>query len=382
MKNLIVRLAVLLALGSISLFAQNLVGTWQGLMLRSETPGDTLRVVFKISANDAGTLSGTMYSIDQGGQAPAPDITVKGASVKITMPSIGAMYQGTIGGDGNSITGKWNGIKTVGANPLTLNLTRATAETAWKIPEPPPPPKMMPRDAHPVFEVASVKPTADPSAPMRGMRLQGRQFTVTNLSVHDLMIFAWGIHPRQLIGGPDWIDKDRFDVLAKPDVEGQPSIRQARELFQKLLADRFALKFHNEKRELSIYTVVVAKGGTKFTKSESDPDTDPNMFMYGPGQFIAKNAFVSDFAGFLQQGLVDRPVIDQTGLTGRYDFGLVWRPEPNRQGAGEAPAAPSDRDAFPDIFGAVEQQLGLKLEATRMPTDVIVIDHLDKPSEN
>jgi uncharacterized protein (TIGR03435 family) len=380
MKKFAVRIAALVVLQSGALLAQNLAGTWQGLMLRSQAPGDTLRVVFKISTNDAGTFVGTMYSIDQGGQAPAPDITLKGTAVKITMPSIGAMYTGTMSPDGNSITGKWNGTKTVGANPLTLNLARAIGETAWKIPEPPPPPRMMPQDADPTFEVAIVKLT-NPDQRGGGIRMQGRQFSASNLSVNDLITIAYGIHPRQLVGGPDWIEKDRYDVLGKPDVEGQPNNRQIQALFRKLLDDRFRLKFHREKRELSIYAMVAGKTGITATKSEGDPNGDPNMFMYGPGQFIAKNARVSDFASFIQRGIVDRPVIDQTGLTARYDFGLVWRPD-QIQPVGNNPPPPSDRDAFPDIFGAVQQQLGLRLEGMKTPTEVIVVDRLEKPTEN
>jgi uncharacterized protein (TIGR03435 family) len=378
MQKSIVLVVALVAMQGGTLFAQSLVGTWQGLMQVSQAPGDTLRVVFKISTTVGGSLKGDMYSIDQGGQAPAPDVTLKGSAVRIAMPSIGATYIGNLSKDGNSITGKWTGAN----NALTLNLTRATAETAWKIPEPPPPPRMMPADADPAFEVATVKPT-NPEGRGGGFRVQGRQFSVINMSVSNLILFAYGIHPRQLIGAPDWIEKDRYDVLGQPDVEGQPNNRQTRALIQKLLADRFSLKFHREKRELSVYAIVVGKTGAKLTISEGDPKGDPNMFFYGFGKFIAKNTTIADFAGFLQQGVLDRPVVDQTGLAGRYDFGLVYRPDqPLGGGPGVNPPPPNDADALDDIYAAVQQQLGLRLEATKTPIDVIVIDHLEKPSEN
>jgi uncharacterized protein (TIGR03435 family) len=340
MKKSIARVAALVALQCGALFAQSLVGTWQGLMLVSQTPGDTLHVVFKISTNVGGTLTGQMYSIDQGGQAPAPDVTLKGSTVKIVMASIGATYTGNLSGDGNSIAGKW-ATSTGGGTPLTLNLTRATAGTAWKIPEPPAPPRMMPADADPAFEVASIKRT-NPGERGGGIRMQGRQFTATNLSVSNLILIDYGIHPRQLIGAPDWIEKYRYDILGKPDVEGQPNNRQMQALFQKLLADRFSMKFHHEKREFSVYTIVVAKNGAKLTASEEDPKRDPAMFFYGPGKFVAKNATIADFAGLLQQGVLDRPVIDQTGLAGRYDFGLVYRPDQPLLGGGRGddPAGP------------------------------------------
>jgi uncharacterized protein (TIGR03435 family) len=378
MQKSIVLVVALVAMQGGALFAQSLVGTWQGLMQVSQAPGDTLRVVFKISTTVGGSLKGDMYSIDQGGQAPAPDVTLKGSAVRIAMPSIGATYIGNLSKDSNSITGKWTGAN----NALTLNLTRATAETAWKIPEPPPPPRMMPADADPAFEVATVKPT-NPEGRGGGFRVQGRQFSVINMSVSNLILFAYGIHPRQLIGAPDWIEKDRYDVLGKPDVEGQPNNRQTRALIQKLLADRFSLKFHREKRELSVYAIVVGKTGAKLTISEGDPKGDPNMFFYGFGKFIAKNTTIADFAGLLQQGVLDRPVVDQTGLAGRYDFGLVYRPDqPLVAGPGVNPPPPNDADALDDIYAAVQQQLGLRLEATKTPIDVIVIDHLEKPSEN
>jgi hypothetical protein len=133
MKRFSLAIAAVAVLQGGTLFAQNLAGTWQGLMLVSEKPGDTLRVVFKISTSVGGTLTGQMYSLDHGGQAPAPDITLKGLTVKIVMPSVGATYTGSLGGGGNSITGKW-GSSSGGSTPLILNLTRATAETAWKIP--------------------------------------------------------------------------------------------------------------------------------------------------------------------------------------------------------------------------------------------------------
>lgn len=266
--------------------------------------------------------------------------------------------------------------------PLTLNLTRATAETAWKIPEPPPPPRMMPADVDPAFEVASIKPT-NPGGRGGGIRMQGRQFTATNLSVSNLILIAYGIHPRQLIGAPDWIEKDRYDILGKPDMEGQPNNRHMRALFQKLLADRFSIKFHHEKREFSVYTIVVAKNGAKLTASEEDPKRDPTMFFYGPGKFVAKNATIADL----------RVCCSKVSSTGRWSTRQVsladttsgWYTGPISLcsvAAVEMPPTPSDQDALQDIYGAVQQQLGLRLEATKTQTDVMVVDQLERPSEN
>lgn len=376
-KRFTLAIAALAVLPGGTLFAQNLAGAWQGLMLVSEKPGDTLRVVFKISTTVSGSLKGDMYSIDQGGHALAPDVTLKGSAVKIPLPSIGATYIGNLNADGNPITGKWTG----GGNALTLNLIRATAATAWKIPEPPPPPRMMPADADPGFEVATVK-LANPDQRGGGIRIEGHQFSATNLSVIGLLLIAYGIHPTQLLGAPDWIYNNRYDVLGKPDVEGQPNQRQMQALIQKLLADRFSLKFHHEKRELSVYLMVAGKTGAKLTATEGDQKGDPGMYSTGPFTLFAKNATMADFAGYLQRGVVDRPVLDRTGLTGRYDFGVVWRPEVPLGGAGNNPPLPADIESREDIYTAIQQELGLKLEGAKTATDVIVIDRLEKPSEN
>jgi uncharacterized protein (TIGR03435 family) len=380
MKRFTLAIAAVAVLQAGTLFAQNLAGTWQGLMLVSEKPGDTLRVVFKISTSVGGALTGQMYSLDHGGQAPAPDITLKGSTVKIVMPSVGATYTGSLGGDGNSITGKW-GSSSGGSTPLVLNLTRATAETAWKIPDPPPPPRMMPADADPGFEVATVKRT-NPNQRSGGIRIQGHQFSATNLSVSNLLVMAYGLHPTQLVGAPDWIDKDRYDVLGKPDVEGQPNQRQMQALIQKLLADRFSLKFHRQKKELSVYLLVAGKTGAKLTPAEGDPTGNPGIYSTGPFTLFTKNATMADLAGFLQGGAVDRPVLDRTGLTGRYDFGMVWRPEVPLGGTGNNPPLPADLESREDIYTAIQQELGLKLEGAKTATEVIVIDHLEKPSDN
>jgi uncharacterized protein (TIGR03435 family) len=153
-------------------------------------------------------------------------------------------------------------------------------------------------------------------------------------------------------------------------------------LIQKLLADRFSLKFHHEKRELSVYLMVAGKTGAKLTTTEGDPKEDPGMYSTGPVTLFAKNATMADFAGFLQRGVVDRPVLNQTGLTGLYDFGIVWRPEVPLGGTGNNPPLPAEIESREDIYTAIQQELGLRLEATKTSTDVMVIDHLEKPSEN
>jgi len=374
MKNLASALiALALSTGS-SLLGQDITGTWQGTL----KAGRDLRTVVKISKADNGGLKAVFYSIDQSGQGiPVDSITLEGVLLKMSIKMVDGTYEGKLSADGSLITGTWTQ-----GNPLPLILKRATPETEWTIPEPPPRPKPMAADANPVFEVATIKPSK-PGEPGKGFRMNGREFTTLNTSVNDLMTFTFGIHVRQIVGAPAWFESEKYDLLATPDVEGQPNHDQIRGMMQKLLADRFQLKFHRDKKELSVYAIVVTKGGPKLTKSESDSQL-PGLFFRGLGNLPARNATMGEFAGLLQSAVLDKPVVDQTGLAGRFDFTLKWTPDEFQfSGLGIKPAAPADNaDAPPDLFTAMQQQLGLKLESTKAPADVLVIDHVEKPSEN
>lgn len=379
MKKLVlwmIALACLLPGGA--LFAQSIAGTWQGAL--TPVPGRELRIVIKISTTDADTLKATLYSIDQGG-APinASAFSLQGSAVKMTVARIGGSYEGRLSGDGNSITGTW----TQGP-PMPLNLKRATNETAWTIPTPPPPPKRMAADAKPSFEVATIKPSK-PGTPGHSFLVRGSEFTTTNTTLSDLLTFAYGLHPRQITEAPAWMESDKYDLLAKPDIEGQPSAEQLKSMVQKLLAERYQLKFHHDKKELSVYALVLGKTGSKLNKSEGDPTGLPGLFFRGLGALTVRNATMMDFTGLMQASVLDRPVVDQTGLAGRWDFSLNWTPDETQFGgrAGQVPQPPANgADVPPDLYTAIQQQLGLKLEPTKAPVEVLVIDHVEKPSEN
>ncbi len=358
-------------------FVQSLAGSWQGTLQGPQ--GRDLRIVLKIATTDADSLKGTFYSIDQPGAGiPTGAITLSGSTVKIPVPGIGGTYEGKLGADGNSIAGTWTQGQPM---PSPLNLKRATAETAWVIPEPPPQPKPMPADANPVFEVAIIKPSK-PDQPGRAFQLRGREFFTVNTSVSDLINFAYGLHAKQITGGPDWIRTDKYDLQAKPDIDGRPSDRQLKSMVAKLLTDRFQLTFHREKKELAVYAITVAKGGQKLTPSDGSSNL-PSLFFRGLGNLPARNATMTDFAGVMQSAVLDRPVVDQTGLAGRFDFQLLWTPDEFQFGGlGVKPPPPSDKDTAPDLFTAFQQQLGLKLESTKAQVDVVVVDRVEKPSEN
>jgi uncharacterized protein (TIGR03435 family) len=384
MKKLILWIIALAALPGGALFAQSITGTWQGALQIPQAPNGELRIVIKISTTDADNLKAVMYSIDQGGQPiNASAFTLQGSTVKMSVPGIGGTYEGKLSGDGSSIVGTWS----QGPTPLPLNLKRATNETAWTIPEPPPPPKLMPADAKPEFEVATIKPSKTEERFSLLVNRSG-MLNTTSTSLSDLIKFAYDVHPKQIGGGPAWLESDKFDVTGKPDTAGMPSINQLKVMVQKLLADRFALKFHREPKELSVYAITIAKGGPKLTKEESDPNGLPGFG--GPPQrgFRVMNSTIGEFASVMQANFLEQPVVDQTGLgAARYDFTLKWTPDPSQRQLGGAgpeanPAATPDADAPPDLFTAFQQQLGLKLQSAKAPVDVLVIDHVKKPSEN
>jgi uncharacterized protein (TIGR03435 family) len=368
MKSLLLTIALL---SPSAVVAQDLAGAWQGTL----PVGPGLRLVVKISKADAG-LRAMLHSIDQGGQGLPGTVTLQGSAVKIAVPGIGGTYEGKLKDDQNSIVGSW----TQGGPAAELTLVRATADTAWAIPVPPPPAKPMAADANPVFEVATIKPSR-PDAQGKGIRVNGRQFSTLNTTLADLITFAYGIHARQITGAPAWVETDKFDLSAKPDGEGQPSGEQWKTMLKKLIGERFEFKFHRDKKELSVYAIVPGKSGPKLTKSESTGNL-PALFFRGRGNLPARNATMTDLANVMQAAVLDRPVVDQTGLTDRYDFTLLWTPDQFQFGGAPAPPPSDAANAPPDLFKAFEDQLGLKLISAKAPAEVFVVDKVERPSEN
>jgi uncharacterized protein (TIGR03435 family) len=358
--------------------AQSIADTWQGTL----HAGRDLRTVVKITKADDGGYKAVFYSIDQGGDGlPVNKITVDGTTVKMTLTMIAGTYEGKLSPDGKTITGTWS----QGPNPLPLVLTRATPETEWTIP--PPTPKLPPMDANanPSFEVATIKPSK-PDDQRKAFIVQGRHFKIINQPLVQILCFAYDVQAKQLINLPPWAETDKYDIDAEPDGVGAPSSKQWKSMLQKLVAERFKLTSHRDKRELPVYVLSVAKGGPKLTKSEGDPNGLPALFFRGKlGDLGVRNANMADFTGLMQSAVLDRPVIDQTELSGRYDFTLVWTPDDSQfggMGVKIPPPAADDGKAPPNLYTAIQEQIGLKLDATKAPADVMVVDHVEKPSEN
>jgi uncharacterized protein (TIGR03435 family) len=349
---------------------KDLTGTWQGTL----EAGKSLRIVFKISKGAGGALQAKFYSLDQGILgAPVTTVTRDGTAVKMSLGP--ATYEGKLTADGKEIDGNW-----VQGKSFPLNLKLATEADAWAIPEPP---KEMAANADPGFEVATIKPS-NPDTQGKYITIRGGMFKSANFSLADLVAFAYGVNTKQIVGAPSWAETDRYDIEGKPDTPGTPNAEQLRTMVKKLVAERFSLKFHMEKKELSVYALARGKGEPKLTKAEVDAGNLPGLFFTGLGKLNVTNATMENFCHLMQEAVLDRPVVDQTGLAGKWNFTLNWTPDESQFGGmGFKVPPPSDKaDAPPPLFTAIQEQLGLKLEATKAPVDVMAIDTVEKPSAN
>jgi uncharacterized protein (TIGR03435 family) len=372
MWSVAIPLIIGMATASHALQAPGLTGTWQGTL---RTGGGERRIVMKIS-NDTGGLRALLYSIDQGpGATPSATFTPQDANVKVSFPASGIAYEGKLSSDGNSLAGTWTALQN-----LPLTLIRATADTAWAILEPPAPPTPMAADANPAFDVATIKLSRPDDQRLPTIQIQNRRLLTWNKSVMNLITYAYSINPSEVVNGPDWLDM-KYDIIGQPNGEGQPSPQQWAIMMQKLLADRFKLSFHWDKKEVSIYALTVTKNGAKLTASAGDPKGPPNLAMPARGRFRFRSATMADVAGELR-GVLDRPVVDKTGISGRYDVALNWTPDDFQASRLNGFPAPVDRTEVPDLFTAIQEQLGLRLESTKRTVEVMVIDHVERPTEN
>lgn len=231
------------------------------------------------------------------------------------------------------------------------------------------------------FDVVSVKPGA-PGGRGGGIRpLPGGQtYIAENVPVKLIIKLMFHLTDNQISGGPSWLDTDRYDIQAKA---ARPStLDQLHQMFQRLLVERFNLRFHRETKEMATYELIVDKGGSKMKLNETPDDfRDFSLRAAGRGKMIAEREPMSHFIWFLAQQL-GRPVIDKTGLGRAYDFTLEWVPESvGVKGAIEARDAPVDQDG-PSLLTALKEQLGLRLESHKGPVEVLVIDGAEKPSTN
>jgi uncharacterized protein (TIGR03435 family) len=222
------------------------------------------------------------------------------------------------------------------------------------------------------FEVASIRPRADDSG--IGLKVSGSLLIAKNNSLSNLITFAYSLKDYQVIGLPAWGDSERYDVNANSGDTAVLTRDSAKPMMQALLADRFQLKCHIETRDMPVYALVVAKNGPKF--KESAPGTEAMLTSGGPRNLNVLKVTaggmpqLADHLSFIRE--IGRPVLDKTGLTGVYDYTMRSVPQ-------------SDVSAEPgaeSIFTAIQDQLGLKLEAIKASLQVLVVDHAEKPSGN
>jgi len=243
-----------------------------------------------------------------------------------------------------------------------------------------------PRSKFEQFEVASIKPTG-PEPNGRWIRMQSAdRFVAHNHAVRTLIAAAYDMSPQAVSGGPAWVDSDRWDIQAKTPGEVRPNLNEQMAMLRELLSERFKLTFHRDPKRMPIYALTVAKGGAKLKESTVSPDSTPAgppplAFVMSPVvvELPARYASVAEFASVLQRSPLERPVVDQTGLAGRYDFDLEFAPDERLWGGLLKRPDNSDK---PDLFKAIQEQIGLRLEATRGSVDTIVIDNIERPSSN
>jgi uncharacterized protein (TIGR03435 family) len=226
------------------------------------------------------------------------------------------------------------------------------------------------------FEVASIRPHKGMYTVVR-VSISGPKVTIEAYGLTGLIMDAYRLNGSyQISGGPSWMDSDsdRFDIVANAPGEGTPTGDDVRRMLQSLLADRFQLKLHRETKERPVYALVVAKSGPKLKESAPDKEFSTSVGGVRTAQLTMTKATMEQFAVQLSTGGLDRPVIDKTGLAGRYDITLNWIPEY------AGPPAPDSNGV--GVFTAVQEELGLKLEPQKAPVEILVIDHAEKPSEN
>jgi uncharacterized protein (TIGR03435 family) len=259
-----------------------------------------------------------------------------------------------------------------------------------------------PTTARPEFAVASIKPNHTGCCTTYGAGNGGSGGK--NVTLKILIAFAYHLQQFQISGGPRWIDSEHFDVEGKAE-NPKADPEQLRLMLRSLFEDRFKLKVHRETKEGPVYALVLAKGGAKIKLSRDQspenvdgpvpPGAGPNhgAIRIGAGNLVGNAVTLSWFATMLSQRL-DRLIVDKTNLTGRYDIRLQWTPNageyPYDLGGNRLPTSIIDMSGTavtldpsgPSIFSAMQEQLGLKLESAKAPVELLVIDHVEKPSEN
>jgi uncharacterized protein (TIGR03435 family) len=230
------------------------------------------------------------------------------------------------------------------------------------------------------LEVASVKPSSSKNADSNLDSTPGR-LTATNITVMELIRLAYTVKDYQLGRAPGWLDSERYDIAAKVSGGNSKNLEEERAVVRELLAGRFQLATHRETKEVGVYFLVVAKSGSKLT---------PHNDGVGSGSrrscgHLAGTRLTADTIATILSRLLEREVLNRTDLPGKFDFKLDWTPDSGpcpSAGDGDAGAAAGNPPSLPSFNAAVQQQLGLRLESGKGPMEVLMIDHVERPSGN
>lgn len=249
--------------------------------------------------------------------------------------------------------------------------------------------------AGPRFEVASIRPHKPGTADWAVARFTADGFTASNAPLQGIVVHAYDLHDPKLMGGavaipgaPGWILSDHYDIQAKmsdADIAALKSLPpdqqflRKREMLQALLSDRFGLKAHRELRQQSCYSLRVEPNGPKNMKAAADGEV--RNAVWSDANHVQYHAMTIAGFNMLLSGLVQCSVVDNTGLSGEYDFSLAFARDA-LMAQNRDPSAPAESDGLPSLFTAVQEQLGLKLQKAQVSVEVLVIDELHQPTEN
>ena len=236
-------------------------------------------------------------------------------------------------------------------------------------------------EANPTFAVATVRLSPESEADDWGTQIRGHRFVATHVSMNDLIGYAYGMNPQQIDHAPAWFGSERFDVEGVPDTEILPTRDEYRAMVQKTMVERFGLKFHPAKKMMTAYVLSVDSNGLKIRETVGQPYAAESGGATR-GRLQVNNMSFAGVARLMQRMVFDRPVVDGTGLKGRYTFDLRWHPDDVQFGQMQGLSVPSDEgsEARDDIYTAARKQLGLKIQAKKAMVDVMVIDAASQPS--
>jgi uncharacterized protein (TIGR03435 family) len=223
----------------------------------------------------------------------------------------------------------------------------------------------------PEFEVASIRPSRSANTDSNLDSAPGGRLTATNITIRELIRLAYGVKDYQIEHAPGWIESERYDIAAKAAGTRKTSFEDEQSLIRGLLTDRFQLKTHRETKQAQVYLLVAAKTGPKLTPHNDGSGAKTRK---GCGH-LAGTRLTMDVIATVLSRQFERDVLNRTGLPGKYDFELDWTPD-----SGPCPATPDAN--LPSIFTAIQQQLGLKLESSKGPVEFLIVDHVERPSEN